>query len=221
MPVESGTSIASLDSLWPLSGDVTQDGDNHLRLIKAVLKATFPGVGGTGFNTPIVATEAELNYVAGVTSNIQAQIDAISAVSGIEIPSGTIMLFYQAAAPVGWTQIANDNDSMLRMVSGTGGGVGGVDSPITLDYSHDHTTGDHALTIAEMPAHTHTIENGGSLNSDITNGGVAGTADINLGSGTNETNSEGGTGVHNHGVTGMAGSTFSPKYVDVIQASKD
>lgn len=41
------------------------------------------------------------------------------------IPSGTTMLFYQAAAPTGWTKVTTHNDKSLRVVSGTGGGSGG------------------------------------------------------------------------------------------------
>jgi len=41
------------------------------------------------------------------------------------IPSGTSMLFYQAAAPTGWTKVTTHNDKSLRVVSGTGGGSGG------------------------------------------------------------------------------------------------
>lgn len=41
------------------------------------------------------------------------------------IPSGTTMLFYQAAAPTGWTKQTTHNDKSLRVVSGTGGGSGG------------------------------------------------------------------------------------------------
>lgn len=41
------------------------------------------------------------------------------------IPSGTTMLFVQAAAPAGWTKLITHNDKALRVVSGTGGGSGG------------------------------------------------------------------------------------------------
>jgi len=41
------------------------------------------------------------------------------------IPSGSSMLFYQAAAPTGWTKQTTHNDKSLRVVSGTGGGNGG------------------------------------------------------------------------------------------------
>ena len=75
MPLETGTTISDLDSSYPLGSDNTAQGDDHLRLIKAILKAQFPGVGGTGFASAITATETELNYVSGVTSGIQAQIN--------------------------------------------------------------------------------------------------------------------------------------------------
>ena len=42
-----------------------------------------------------------------------------------EIPEGSAMLFRAVTAPTGWTQQTDLNDSMLRLVSGAGGGVGG------------------------------------------------------------------------------------------------
>ncbi len=217
MGVESGTTIATLDSSWPLSGDYISQGDNHVRLLKAVLKAQFPGVGGLGFAIPITATEADINFTTGTTSNIQAQITALQAVSGIEIPVGTIMLFYQAAAPVGWTQIANDGDSMLRMVTGVGGGFGGSDSRINFTVAaHTHATSGHTLTVAEIPSHSHTQLGGGfDGNTGIESGNKR---TLNYG----QTGLTGGGGSHSHGDTESGGaSTFTPKYVDIIQASKD
>ena len=75
----SSTSIAQLDAIWPLDGEPRSQGAAHLRLIKQVLKDTFPGVGGQGYSIPITTTEAELNYVSGVTSALQTQLNAITA----------------------------------------------------------------------------------------------------------------------------------------------
>ena len=220
MGVESSTTIATLDSSWPLSGDYISEGDNHVRLLKAVLKAQFPGVGGLGFAIPITAQEVEINHLAGVTSNIQAQIDSLLAVSGIEIPAGTIMLFYQAAAPVGWTQIADDGDSLLRMVTGVGGGSGGTDSPILFTYDHIHGTADHTLTIAEMPSHRHSINS--RSNNDGGNNYVE-DAGANETVRSMNTGYQGGGGSHNHGNTQLSDNSlsFTPRYIDIIQASKD
>ncbi len=76
MALESTTTIAGLDSEWPLSNDTFGSTDDHFRVIKAVLKATFAGSGGQGFSIPITATEAEINRLVGVTSGIQAQLNA-------------------------------------------------------------------------------------------------------------------------------------------------
>jgi hypothetical protein len=65
-------------------------------------------------------------------------------------PSGTAMLFYQASAPVGWTQITTQNDKALRVVSGTGGGSGGA-TPFSTIHSQT-VTGNHTLVQAEIPS---------------------------------------------------------------------
>ena len=158
MPLETGSTINDLDQTWPLGSDKVLEGDNHLRLLKAVLKSQFPGINGNGFATPILATEMEINFLSGVTSSIQNQINAITANDALRAPVGTVLVFFQATPPAGWTQIAANNDSMLRVVSAAGGGVGGTVSPITIDFFHTHTTGDHALTQTEIPAHVHTLD---------------------------------------------------------------
>ena len=46
MGLESGTYIDSLNSSNPAAGDAVNEGDDHLRLIKSTVKATFPNVSG-------------------------------------------------------------------------------------------------------------------------------------------------------------------------------
>ena len=65
MALESGTYISQLNSSNPTTSDDVAEGDDHLRLIKAVLKNQFSGLSGT---TAISASEAELNIMDGVTS---------------------------------------------------------------------------------------------------------------------------------------------------------
>lgn len=38
MPLESGTTIADLNASWPTGGDPKSEGDDHLRLLKTVVK---------------------------------------------------------------------------------------------------------------------------------------------------------------------------------------
>lgn len=70
MALESATYISDLNSSNPDAADVIGQGDDHLRLIKGAIKTTFPNI--TGAVTP---THTELNYVDGVTSAIQTQMD--------------------------------------------------------------------------------------------------------------------------------------------------
>jgi len=65
MGLESGTYISQLNSSNPTTSDDVAEGDDHLRLIKAVLKNQFSGLTGT---TAISSSEAELNILDGVTA---------------------------------------------------------------------------------------------------------------------------------------------------------
>ena len=66
----SGKYIDDLVSTNPTATDNVAQGDDHIRGIKNVLKLTLPNV--TGAITP---THTELNYVDGVTSAVQTQLN--------------------------------------------------------------------------------------------------------------------------------------------------
>jgi len=74
---------------------------------------------GTGF------TRTTLTQGTGITITNAAGSITIASSSTSPIPAGTVMLFYQSAAPTGWTQVTTLNDYALRIVSGTGGSTGG------------------------------------------------------------------------------------------------
>ena len=139
------------------------------------------------------------------------------------LPSGTRVLFYQAAPPTGWTNL-NINDYMLRAVSTGGGTTGGSDSPI--NWTHEHTTQGHKLTAAEMPNHNHIS---GLPESDANQyyyglaSGLASkvgfkNADTNR-TASPTTSNTGGNGNHYHGNTSNI--SFTPKYANTIICSKD
>lgn len=66
-----------------------------------------------------------ISFSSGTTYDGSAAITINSSVTS-PIPSGTVMLFYQSAAPTGWTQVTTLNDYDLRLVSGAGGTTGGT-----------------------------------------------------------------------------------------------
>ena len=76
MGLEAANFIDGLDQTWPLGLDPVNKGDDHIRLVKKILKDTFPGVGGEGYASAILALEADLDNCVGSTGNFQAQIDA-------------------------------------------------------------------------------------------------------------------------------------------------
>ena len=147
MPVEQATYINNLDKSWPLSQDGVNEGDNHLRLLKKVLQAQFPGSGGTGFNKAILATEDELNRLDGVSSNVQDQLDALldwqnAAEDTFYAPQGTYIIFGENNVAPGWTVAHYGNTKSLIVIDPDNGGSpgwqGGVDDPASYIASHKH-----------------------------------------------------------------------------------
>lgn len=63
MPLETANTIAELDQRWPRGGESASQGDDHLRMIKAVLKKQFPGKGGQGWNKPLTIDVDTLNNI--------------------------------------------------------------------------------------------------------------------------------------------------------------
>lgn len=77
MAVETALYPSQLNTNWPTAADMVSEGDDHLRLIKTVDKTTWPNVAGA-----VSASHIELNYLVGVTSGIQAQLNAKGAIAG-------------------------------------------------------------------------------------------------------------------------------------------
>ena len=58
----------------------------------------------------------------------------------VDVPAGSVMLFGQASAPLGWSKLTSHNDKALRVVSGSGGGSGGS-SGFTTCFASNRATG--------------------------------------------------------------------------------
>jgi len=144
---------------------------------------------------------------------IQRQTAAASPFSwedleGSSLPAGTRMVFDQDAAPTGWTRDVSINDRVIRIVSGARAHGGSwTISGLTVDS--------HVLTVAEIPAHTHTSQPGRSnLGGDPAGGDTKPTYNA-----SDVTGSAGGGGGHTHGLT--ADGTWRPLHRDMIIAAKD
>ncbi len=99
-------------------------------------------------------------------------------------PSGTRMLFQQATVPPGWTQDTSvQNDSLLRMVNGSGGGVhggNGVSSVLWGGASSDGT----AISVSQMPSHSHGVNDPGHAHWQMTQTGGGTPSPGNIPTGT-------------------------------------
>lgn len=92
MPLESVTYINDLVATNPTSTDPKSEGDNHLRLIKSAIKATFPNLTG-----PVTATQNQLNVAVSLSGknkiiNGHFGINQRSYVSGAATTSGQYTL---------------------------------------------------------------------------------------------------------------------------------
>ena len=160
--------IDDLNSSNPAAGDNVSEGDDHIRGIKNVLKTTFPSIDGA-----ITATDTELNYVDGVTSAIQTQIDA-------KAPLASPTLTGNPVAP---TQSANDNSTKLATTAYTDNAIAALadSAPSTLntlnelaaalgDDANYATTTTNAIA-TKLPlaggAMTGAITSAGDLNFDV------------------------------------------------------
>lgn len=63
MPLETATYIDGLNASNPAASDAVSSADDHLRLIKSTIKATFPNI-----TAPVTKTAAEINGLAPLAS---------------------------------------------------------------------------------------------------------------------------------------------------------
>jgi len=78
-------------------------------------------------------------------------------------PAGTRMLFNQAAPPAGWTQEvgAAFNDTSVRTVTSAGGATAGSVLWSSWNFSGTFNVNSFALSVAQLPAHSHTVTDPG------------------------------------------------------------
>lgn len=161
MPLENAISITGLNASYPLGSDPIASADDHIRLIKDVLKKTFPKL-----DAPVTVTPADLN-TRGVPSGLIAMWSGIISA----IPSGWVLCDGTNNTPDLRDRFIVGAGSTYP-VAATGGAVTATTSAAGL---HSHTTtvaGEHTptgiakghvLTIEEMPRHSHVAPYGESF----------------------------------------------------------
>ena len=146
MALETASYVSQLNSSNPTSTDTVSQADDHLRLIKSVLKNTFPNL-----DQPVTATPAQINS---------------------PVPKGFIGLWSGSIAtiPSGWVLCDGNNstpDLRQKFVMGAGNVT---NTPGTTGGSSTAT-----LTTANLPAHTHDFSgvtgSGGSHTHSVTDPG--------------------------------------------------
>jgi len=148
-------------------------------------------------DSPHVPTRppSDNSNAAASTAYVTAAIAAIP-VTPSPIPAGTNMVFYQASAPSGWTSVAL-NDRALRVVSAGGsGGTGGGSNAFSTVFAQT-VVGSHTLSTAEIPSHSHAIQEITGCCGGTTKTAQA-TASVDV---VASTDGAGGGGSHNHSIT--------------------
>jgi hypothetical protein len=183
------------------------------------------GTPTTLVGTNITGTAASLTAGNATTaSNLNGTWD--------QMPAGTTTNFFQAAAPTGWVQRTDLNDFMLYIVSGAGGGSGGVQSPLTMNVVPYHTHG--FSTGGQSANHSHGIGDPGHSHSDpgvqVIRGSPSGTTSFQEWNGTHST-AAAATGIYTGGTSndhshsgstdgGSSQTNWTPRYLSNIMCYK-
>ncbi len=214
MPLESAQYISQLNANNPAPTDPSGAADDHLRLIKAAVKATFPGITGE-----VTATHGQINELAGILEDISGLQTTVGGLSSRLVPTGVILMWSGTAdtVPDGWKLCDGANgtpdlrDKFVMGASDTAapGSTGGATTAnlTTVEaggHTHTGVCGDTTLTVAQIPQHDHVTAGTGStgtaIRADGNNLGNTNNYSLQTGGGGAEFRSDkvGGGNPHNH-----------------------
>jgi len=211
MPIETATFLKQLDPSNPAAPDQIADTDNHLRLIKQVLRNTFPNVDAAvnlkpnDFNG--VVPIGGIILWSGAIANIPAgwvlcagQTVARSDGAG-NITAPNLYDRFVVGAGSGYAVGANGGSIAIpnATTNSTGGHTHSGTTSTNGSHNHGGFTGNFTLQISHIPAHSHNV----TLNVGGFTAGGPGVAYIqsgNAATGGFTTSSQGGSDPHRHSI---------------------
>lgn len=227
MPVENAQFINTLNPVYPAATDAVAQADDHIRLIKQVLKDTFPNI-----NAQVTATPIQLNNLFPVGGIIMWSGATNAIPTGWALCDGSTVNRLDGSGTITTPDMRDRFVVGWRTASGTGAsaitaiapGVTGGDSTKTVDtassgahthtgstesageHNHGGTSGSTILTLAQIPSHSH------GFNQAISDRTGAGTGDIQgptVASRSGTTDSQGGNQGHTHTISNAGAHTHS------------
>lgn len=149
MAIETASYINDLNVSNPPGSDPVSQADDHIRLVKNVLKATFPNITG-----PVTATQGQLNGSIVPTGCIIMWSGATSA-----IPSGWALCNGQTAAKSDGSGNVTVPDLRDKFLVGAGStyAVGATGGATSNTPTISITSGSYALTQNDLPSYSLTV----------------------------------------------------------------
>ena len=210
MAVETAVYISDLNEAYPAGGEPVAQGDDHIRLIKAVLKASFPGMIGvhkafpSGTRMPFAQATAPTGWTQDTTDAADNRMLRVVKTGGGGT-AGSHSPILNNVVPSHTHNFTTLNENVGHSHSGNTGGQSNDHNHGYSQPSFDFVT-DFAVGVSVSRATT-----------GATTGGASADHSHSFTTGDRST-------PHNHSGTtdnGSSSTNWTPRYIDLIICAKD
>ena len=148
--------------------------------------------------------------------------------------TNTPLYFCQSAAPTGWSQVASNGNSAMRLVQGTGANTGGSNGftntftnrtfNASFNVPFSANVNGHPISTPQLPPHSHPTAAGDTTAANPSPFGGSKTCRT---SGNTTSGARGNSGSHSHNASVSASANWSSgldmtvRYVNVIYCTRD